>query len=97
MEGGKDSDRITAEKKKGKKKKVSPVEGGAGWMAAGKVSPGDGEHAGSKKAVCPPCCLAVSPTVMKLNEATGSAQSVQEKGDHQWPEEKRATKKKVHR
>lgn len=66
-------------------------------MAAGKVSPGDGDHAGSKDAACPPCCRAVSPTVMKLNEGTGSAESVLKMGDHQWPEEKRATKKRVHR
>ena len=46
-------------------------------MAAGKVAPGDGDHAGSKDAVRPPCCLAVSPAVMKLNEG---AESVLEKG-----------------
>lgn len=64
-------------------------------MVAGKVAPGDGDHAVSKDAVCPPCCLAVSPTVMKLNEGTGSAESVLEMGDHWWPEEKRATKKRI--
>lgn len=66
-------------------------------MAAEKVAPGDGDHAGSKDAVCPPCCLAVSPAVMKLNEGTGSTQSALEMGDHWWPEEKRATKKRVRR
>lgn len=54
-------------------------------MAAGKVSAGDGEHAGSKDAVCSPRCLAVRPTVMKLNEGTLSAKSIQEMGDHLWP------------
>lgn len=66
-------------------------------MVAGKVSPGDGEHAGSKDAVCPHCCRAVSPTVMKLNEGTGIVQSIRQMGDHRWLEEKRATKKRVHR
>lgn len=64
-------------------------------MAAGKVSPGDGDHAGSKDAARPPRCLAVSPAVMKLNEGTGSAHSVPEAADHQRPQEKRATKERV--
>lgn len=70
--------------------------GSWGWMAAGKVSAGHGEHAGSKDAVCSPCCLAVSPTVMKLNEGTHSTKSIREMGDHLWPEQKRETKKRVH-
>lgn len=63
-------------------------------MAAGKVSPGDGDHAGSKDVACPPCRLAVSPAVMKLNEGTCSADIVLEKGDHWWPEEKESNKGK---
>lgn len=64
-------------------------------MMAGKVAPGDGDHAGRKDAVCPPCCPAVNPTVMKLNEGMGSTESVLEMGDRWWPEEKRALKKRV--
>lgn len=64
-------------------------------MVAGKVAPGDGDHAWSGDAVCSPCCLAVSPAVMKLNEGRGSAESALETGDHWWPEEKRARKKRI--
>lgn len=77
-----DSDRMTTEKEKEK-------SGGGGQLRIDGGRKGGsrrcGDHAGSKDAVRPPCCLAVSSAVMKLNEGTVSAESVPETGDHWWP------------